>query len=102
MVESILSTVHLNVSFRRFLSPNNLRLWNDLVGRIMHVRLNDQKDVFTWNLHQNGLYIVHPLYLALINSGTAHINKQLWRVKVLLKIKNFMRYMKKRGNHDKR
>jgi hypothetical protein len=84
MVESILSTVHLNVSFRRFLSPNNLRLWNDLVERIMHVRLNDQKDVFTWNLHQNGLYIVRPLYLALINSGTT-----------LLKIKNFMRYMKK-------
>jgi hypothetical protein len=55
-VESVLSTMPLNVSFCRFLSPNNLRFWNDLVGRIMHVRLNDQKDVFTWNLHQNGLY----------------------------------------------
>jgi hypothetical protein len=45
-VESVLSTVPLNVSFRRFLNQNNLILWNDLVGRIMHMRLNDQDDVF--------------------------------------------------------
>jgi hypothetical protein len=50
-VESVLSIVPLNVSFGRFLSQNNLRLWNDLVGRIMYVELNDQNDVFTWNLH---------------------------------------------------
>jgi hypothetical protein len=41
------------------------------------------------------VYTVHSLYLALINNGTTHINKQLWRVKVPLKIKNFMWYMKK-------
>jgi hypothetical protein len=95
MVESVLSTVPLNISFHRFLSQNNLRLWNDLVRRIMHVRLNDQKDVFTWNLHQNGLYTVRSLYLALINNGTTCINKELWRVKVPLKIKIFIWYMKK-------
>jgi hypothetical protein len=38
-VEGVLSTVHLNVSFCRFLNQNNLVLWNDLVGRVMHVRL---------------------------------------------------------------
>jgi hypothetical protein len=54
MVETVLSTVPLNISFRRFLSQNNLRLWNELVRQIMHVQLNAQKDVFTWNLHQNG------------------------------------------------
>jgi hypothetical protein len=94
-VESVLSIVPLNVSFRRFLSQNNLRLWNDLVRQILHVRLNYQKDVFIWNLHQNGIYIVHSLYLALINNGIANINKQLWRVKIPLKIKIFMWYMKK-------
>jgi hypothetical protein len=94
-VESVLSTLLLNVSFCRFLSQNNLRLWNDLVRRIMHVRLNDQKDVFTWNLHQYGLYTVCSLYLTLINNGTARINKELWRVKVPLKIKIFVWYMKK-------
>jgi hypothetical protein len=46
-VENVLSTVPLNVSFRRFLNENSRRLSNELVGRIMHVRLNDQADVFT-------------------------------------------------------
>jgi hypothetical protein len=61
----------------------------------MHVRLNNQKDVFTWNLHQNGLYIVHLLYLTLINNGMANINKKIWRVKIPLKIKIFLWYIKK-------
>jgi hypothetical protein len=95
MVESVLSIVPLNISFHRFLKENNLRLWNDLVRQILHVRLNDQKDVFIWNLHQNGIYIVHSLYLTLINNGIANIHKQLWRVKIPLKIKIFMWYMKK-------
>jgi hypothetical protein len=45
-VQSVLSTVPPNVSFRRFLTGNNLILWNNLVRRIMYVHLNDQKDVF--------------------------------------------------------
>jgi hypothetical protein len=88
-MEGVLSTVPLNVSFRRFLNQNNRTLWNALVGRIMHVRLNDQADVFTWNLHQNGQYTVKSLYLALISNGVANINKQLWKLKVPLKI-NFL------------
>jgi hypothetical protein len=94
-VESVLSTVHLNVSFRRFLNQNNLVLWNDLVGRITHVRHNDQADVFVWNLHQHGQFSVKSLYLALISNGVAHLNKQLWRLKVPLKIKIFMWYMRR-------
>jgi hypothetical protein len=69
--------VPLNISFRRFLNPNNRRLWNELVGRIMHIKLNDQANVFIWNLHQNGQYTVRSLYLALISNGVAHMNKQL-------------------------
>jgi hypothetical protein len=96
MVESVLSTLPLNVSFHRLLNDNNLVLWNNLVGRIMHVRLNDQNIVFSWNLHQHGQYTVHSLYLALINNGmTNNIHKQSWRLKVPLKIKIFMWYMRK-------
>jgi hypothetical protein len=61
MVDSVLCNVPLNVSFYIFLSQNNLWLWNELVGRIMHVQLNDQNDMFTWNLHRNGICIVHSL-----------------------------------------
>jgi hypothetical protein len=94
-VEEVLSMMPLNISFRRFLNPNNRRLWNELVGRIMHVRLNDQADVFIWSLQQNGQYIVRSLYLALICNAIAHMNKQLWKLKVPLKIKNFMWYLKR-------
>jgi hypothetical protein len=89
-VQSVLSTMPLIVSFRRFLTENNLMLWNNLVRRIMYMQLNDQKDVFIWNLHQHGQFTVHSLYLTLINNGTSHMNKQLWRLKVPLKIKIFM------------
>jgi hypothetical protein len=59
------------------------------------VRLNDQVDVFLWNLHQNGQYTVKSLYTLLISNGVAHMNKELWKSKVLLKIKKFMWYMRK-------
>jgi hypothetical protein len=61
----------------------------------MHVKLNDQADVFVWNLHQNGQYTVKSLYTILISNGVAHMNKQLWNLKVPLKIKKFMWYMRK-------
>jgi hypothetical protein len=59
------------------------------------MRLNDQADVFLWNLHQNIQYTVKSLYMVLISSGVAHMNKQLWKLKVPLKIKIFMWYMRK-------
>jgi O-antigen/teichoic acid export membrane protein len=91
-VVRVLSTMPLNVSFRRFLNQNNLVLWNDLVGRIMHIRLNN---VFVWNLHQHGQFTVNSLYLAQISNVVANMNKQLWRLKVPLKIKIFMWYMRR-------
>jgi hypothetical protein len=92
---SVLSIVPLNVSFCRFLNQNNRILWNDLVGRIMHVRLNDQTDVFVCNLHQNGQYTDKSLYMALISNSVENMNKQLWKLKVPLKIKIFMWYMRR-------
>jgi hypothetical protein len=92
-LESVLSMLPLNVSFRRYLNQNSLVLWNDLVRRIMHVRLNDH--VFVWILHQHSQYTIKSLYMVLISNGVAHMNKQLWRLKVLLKIKIFMWYMRR-------
>jgi hypothetical protein len=43
--------------------------------------------VFIWNdLHQNGKFSVHSLYLALISSGIVETNKVFWWLKVHLKI----------------
>jgi hypothetical protein len=94
-VTTVLSGVPLNVSFRRYLQGNNLVLWHDLVRRIMHIRLNNNEDVFRWNLHQHGQFSVHSFYLALINNGMVERNKVLWRLKVPLKIKKIMWYMYK-------
>jgi hypothetical protein len=101
-VESVLRTVPLNASFRRFLNHNNQVLRNELVGKIMHVCLNDQTDLFSWNLHQHGQYTVLSFYLALINNGMANMNKQLWRLKVPLKIKKIHVVPKERSSSDER
>jgi hypothetical protein len=62
----------------------------------MHVRLNDQADVFQWNLFQNGQYTLRSLYLALISNGVTNMNKQLWKLKIPLKIKKkIMWYLKR-------
>jgi hypothetical protein len=61
----------------------------------MDVELNDLYNVFIWNLHQHGQYSVWSLYMALINNGMTHMNKQIWWLRVSLKIKIFMWYMKK-------
>jgi hypothetical protein len=94
-VANVLVTILLNVSFRGSLQGNNLAIWNDLVFRVMYVQLNDQDDVFKWNLHQNRQYSVHSLYLGLINNGVIQINTKVWKMKIALKIKVFMWYIQK-------
>jgi hypothetical protein len=74
---------------------NSLIIWYTVVQRIMHIRLNTNKDVFCWNLHQHGNFSVHPMYLALIINGSAIRNTLIWRLKILLENKNFMCYLQK-------
>jgi hypothetical protein len=92
-VASVLSTIPLNFSFRRYLSGNNLVLWNNLVQRIVFIQLIDDEDALKWNLHQSGQFSVHSMYLALINNGFVDTNKRMWKVRIPLKIKIFMLYM---------
>jgi hypothetical protein len=58
--------------------------------------------VFLWNLHQNGQYIVKSLYMLLISNGVAHMNKQLWKLKVPLKFKKNYVVYEERGSPNKR
>jgi hypothetical protein len=74
---------------------NNLVMWHNLVHRIMQVRLNNQNDVFRWNLHQNRKYSVHSMYLALISNGAVIRHNLIWKLKIPLKIKIFMWYLYK-------
>jgi hypothetical protein len=77
-IEKVLSDVPLNVSFRKYLTRNNLMLWNDLVQIIVHVQLNNREDMFIWNLPQNGHFFVHSLYLVLVNNRIVDTNKVPW------------------------
>jgi hypothetical protein len=55
----------------------------------MHIRLNRP----SWCVCVEPTSI--KSYLMLISNGVAHMNKQLWRLKVQLKIKIFMWYMRR-------
>jgi hypothetical protein len=94
-VASILSTIHLNIYFCRYLSRNNLVLLNNLVQRIVLTQLTKDEDTLKWNLCQSGQFSVHSMYLTLINNGFVDINKRMWKVRIPLKIKIFMWYMYK-------
>jgi hypothetical protein len=52
-VAQVLSTIPLNVSFRRALVGDNWDKWLSLVGNVMMVNLNDRKDSFIWTANKN-------------------------------------------------
>jgi hypothetical protein len=55
-VASVLSTVPLNVTFRRALTGVNLKNWLKLVESVIAVRLSDQDDVFVCNNSKKGYF----------------------------------------------
>lgn len=48
-VAQVLSTIPLNVSFRRALVDTNMFAWYELVSKIVTINLTNSKDVFVWN-----------------------------------------------------
>ncbi len=94
-IATVMGSVPLNVAFRRALVGQNLDCWHELCSSIVHIQLNDSSDTFRWNFHQNGLFSVRSMYLALINNGYIDRNKCIWKLKMPLKIKIFMWYLLK-------
>jgi hypothetical protein len=95
LVASIFSMTPLNIAFRRGLVGNNLILWFRLVVRVAHIRLNNAKDKFIWDLLQNGTFSVKYMCNALITDTRIRYNMILWKMKVPLCIKIFMWYLKR-------
>jgi hypothetical protein len=52
-VTQVLSTTPLIVSFRRALVGENWANWLCVVGSILTIRLNEQKDSFIWTVSKN-------------------------------------------------
>jgi hypothetical protein len=94
-VATIFRTVPLNISFRRFLRGYTLPSWHELVSNIPYVRLNDEDDKFRCGLNQNGIFIVHSMYNAMIVRNIWD-NSFLWKHKLPLKIKIFLWHLNTR------
>jgi hypothetical protein len=92
-VRSVLSTIPLNVAFRRSLMGVNLQTWNNVVAMVANVQLRNQRDRFVWGLHQNGLFLVKSMYRALLGVQALPYNTFIWKLKIPLKVKVFMWYL---------
>jgi hypothetical protein len=57
--------------------------------KVAHIRLNDQ-DIFSWGLHQSGIFSASSMYKALITDSRVRFNTLLWKLKVPLRIKIFL------------
>jgi hypothetical protein len=90
----VLSSVPLNISFRRNLVGANLRVWHRIGVSLQVVNLVEQRDVFVWGLNASESFIVKSMYAALINNGV-RVPQDIWKIKVPMKTKIFLWYLKK-------
>jgi hypothetical protein len=89
-VASVFSSIPLNISFRRGLVGNNRTLWYRLVVKVAHIRLGNDQDIFSWGLHQSGIFSASSMYKVLITDSRVWFNTLLWKLKVPLRIKIFL------------
>jgi len=94
-VSKVMATTPLNIFFRRALVDNKLKEWLHLVARISHVQLVEGTDYFRWNLTKFGLFSVRSMYLYLINTRPPFVHKEIWKIKIPLKIKIFLWFLQR-------
>ena len=71
-------------------------MWNNLVSHLANVELSqEEEEEFRWKLDRSGFFSVKSHYLGLINQNTPSLNKDLWKIKIPLKIKIFLWYLKR-------
>jgi hypothetical protein len=86
-VAQVLSTIPLNVSFRRALVGDNWDKWLHLVEGVLRV-FNDDKDSFKWTISKN--FSVKNMYNDLIIKSETPVNCWTWKARIPLKIKIFL------------
>jgi len=65
-VAQVLSSIPLNISFRRNLVGANLSVWNRIVASIHDLNLTEHMDEFIWGLSASGIFTIKSMYAALI------------------------------------
>ena len=94
MVEVLRSQIP-NLSWHRDLIGNKLAMWNNLASRLPTLELSQERDAFRWNFDQTCVFTVKSHYLGLIHQDIPNLNKRIWKLKIPLKIKNFLWYLKR-------
>jgi hypothetical protein len=94
-ISKVMSSVPLNISFRRSLVDNNIRQWLHLVPRVSNVVLVDGKYYFKWQLTKNGFFTVRSMYLDALDTHPPFQHRKIWKWKLPLKIKIFLWFLQK-------
>ena len=95
-VHDVLSHNPLNIGFRRNLHGSKWNAWLHLCQRLMQVTLTNEPDVFWWNLTTNGVFTVKSMYEDWMNDHQNSPKKYLWKLKIPLKIKIFMWFLREK------
>jgi hypothetical protein len=82
--------------FRRTLFGPRLVNWEALLLRLANIQITYGKDIFRWNLHENGKFSVAFMYNMLILPDVpVYDNKKIWLMKIPLKNKIFTWYLRR-------
>jgi hypothetical protein len=95
IVTSVLQPNPLNIYFRRHLVGINLIAWQRLMAKVREIQLTGRRDTFIWPLQQNGKYTAHSMYRALVVPNILPHNHPIWKLKLPLKVKVFIWYLRK-------
>jgi hypothetical protein len=93
LVSTVLAQNPLNITFRRGLNDHKYMEWLHLCQRLITINLTDEPDKFIWKLTDSGMFTVKSMYLDYMNGHTRFLRKYLWKLKIPLKIKNFMWFL---------
>jgi hypothetical protein len=93
LVSTVLAQAPLNITFRRTLNEHKWNLWITLCQQLMGVQLTNSPDNFVWRLNDSGIFTVKSMYLDLMNGHSIGLRKNLWKLKIPLKIKIFMWFL---------
>ena len=93
LVADALANSLVHIEFKRNLTGNKWNAWLHMLQRLMAHPLTNEEDSFVWKLTSTGSFTVKSLYEELLNGHTVNLRKQIWKLKVPLKIKIFMWFL---------
>ena len=78
-VASVLSLTPLNISFRRGIVGERLKEWLKLVSLVLPVNLNNDKDIFIWQIRKNRVFTTQSLYREIMKREKISGKEVFWK-----------------------